>query len=140
MNLVSIEEHFFFTGAKTGKKKYFDLIDEARKIRKDLLKKLITDYEGEVWCLSKHLLAASMRLYEVGTKELAAGHKNEAYDLFEKSFELYSLFWGLALKEIDTGEIKKLDERALNMKDAEKTPLVERLKGMVQKVINCCIE
>ena len=25
MNLVSIEEHFFFTGAKTGKPEYYDL-------------------------------------------------------------------------------------------------------------------
>jgi len=140
MNLVSIEEHFFFTGAKTGKKKYFDLIDEARKIRKDLLQKLIKDYEGEVWCLSKHLLAAAMRLYEVGTKELAAGKKNEAYDLFDKSFSLYSLFWGLALKEIDASDIKKIDDQALNIRDAEKTGFVDRLKGIVQKVINCCIE
>ena len=25
MNLVSLEEHFFFTGAKTGKDNYYDL-------------------------------------------------------------------------------------------------------------------
>ena len=40
MNLVSIEEHFFFTGAKTGKNEYYDLINEVREIRKELLKKL----------------------------------------------------------------------------------------------------
>src|SRR4030042_6749220 len=62
MNLISIEEHFFFTGAKTGKPEYFDLLNQAREIRKDLLKRIIKDYEGEVWCISKHLLAASMRL------------------------------------------------------------------------------
>lgn len=140
MNLVSIEEHFFMTGAKTGKRKYFDLIDEARKIRKDLLKKLVKDYEGEVWCLSKHLLAASMRLYEVGSKELAAGHKREAYDLFEKSFNLYSLFWGLVLKQIDTSDIKQIDDRALNKEDNSKTGLMGKLKELVKKVVNCCIE
>lgn len=140
MNLVSIEEHFFFTGAKTGKKKYFDLIDEARKIRKDLLKKLIKDYEGEVWCLSKHLLAASMRLYEVGTKELAVGRKKNAYDLFEKSFELYSLFWGLSLKQIDAENIKKIDDRALSKEDTTKSGFVGKLKELVKKVVDCCIE
>lgn len=140
MNLVSIEEHFFFTGAKTGKKKYYDLIDEARKIRKDLLKKLIKDYEGEVWCLSKHLLAASMRLYEVGTKELAAGKKKEAYDLFEKSFNLYSLFWGLALKQIDTSDIKQIDGQALSKEDSSKSGFMGKLKELVKKVVDCCIE
>ncbi|MCX6759905.1 MAG: hypothetical protein NTW46_00995, partial [Candidatus Nealsonbacteria bacterium] len=62
MNLISIEEHFFFTGAKTGKDEYFDLLNTAREMRKELLRKIIKDYEGEVWCISKHLLAASMRL------------------------------------------------------------------------------
>ena len=38
MNLISIEEHFFFTGAKTGKPEYFDLLNTAREIRKELLK------------------------------------------------------------------------------------------------------
>lgn len=100
MNLISIEEHFYFTGAKTGKPEYYDLLKEARDIRTSLLKKIIKDYEGEVWCISKHLLAASMRLMEVGTKQIAMGDKKEAEEFFEKAFELYSLFWGLNLKVI----------------------------------------
>lgn len=100
MNLISIEEHFYFTGAKTGKTEYYDLLKEARDIRTSLLKKIIKDYEGEVWCISKHLLAASMRLMEVGTKQLAMNNKKEAQEFFEKAFELYSLFWGLNLKVI----------------------------------------
>ena len=78
MNLVSIEEHFFFTGAKLDKPEYFDLLNTAREMRKDLLKKIIKEYEGEVWCISKHLLAASMRLMEVGTKAQGRGNKQEA--------------------------------------------------------------
>ena len=68
MNLVSIEEHFFFTGAKTGKSEYYDLLQEVRKMRGELLRKIIKEYEGEVWCISKHLLAASMRLMLLGEK------------------------------------------------------------------------
>ncbi len=86
MNLISIEEHFFFTGVKTGKDSYYQLLNEVREIRKKLLKKIIKDYEGEVWCISKHLLAASMRLMEVGTKQLTLGNKDEAKDLFEKAY------------------------------------------------------
>ncbi|EKD45977.1 MAG: hypothetical protein ACD_69C00062G0001, partial [uncultured bacterium] len=41
MNLIGIEEHLFFTGAKTGKNEYFDLINEVRNIRKELLQKIV---------------------------------------------------------------------------------------------------
>ncbi len=85
MNLVSIEEHFFFTAQKTQKGEYFDLLNEVRQMRKELLKKLIKEYEGEVWCISKHLLAASMRLMEVGTNQFGAGNRKEAEDLFGKA-------------------------------------------------------
>src|SRR5574344_1606609 len=110
MNLVGIEEHFFFSGAKTGKTEYYDLINEVREMRKELLKKIIKEYEGEVWCISKHLLAASYRLMEVGTKQLSAGRKEEAYSFFNKAYELYSLFWGLNMKLIATDDIKKIDD------------------------------
>ena len=46
MNLLSIEEHFFFTGAKTGKPEYYDLLNQAREMRKELLKKIVKYYEG----------------------------------------------------------------------------------------------
>jgi len=77
MNLLSIEEHLIFSGAKTNKTNYYDLVKDVREIRKELLKKIVKDYEGEVWCISKHLLAASMRLMEVGTKQLGIGKKKK---------------------------------------------------------------
>lgn len=140
MNLVGIEEHLFFTGAKTGKNEYYDLINEVREMRKDLLKKIIKDYEGEVWCISKHLLAASYRLMEVGTKQLSQGKKDEAYDLFNKAFELYSLFWGVNMKIIATGDLKKIDDKALNKNDQEKKGFAAKLGDLVRKVVDCCIE
>lgn len=140
MNLVSIEEHFFFTGAKLGKNEYYDLIGEVREMRKELLKKIIKEYEGEVWCISKHLLAASYRLMEVGTKQLGMGKKDDAYALFDKAYKLYSLFWGLNMKLIKTGDIKKIDEEALNKNDTEKKGFAGRLGELVKKAIDCCIE
>lgn len=140
MNLISIEEHFFFTGAKTGKPEYYDLLDEVREMRKQLLKKIIKEYEGEVWCISKHLLAASYRLMEVGTKAQGKGNKDEANDMFQKSYELYSLFWGLNMKLIDTGDIKKIDDDALDNKDTEKKGFAGKLGALVKKAINCCLE
>lgn len=140
MNLVSIEEHFFFTGAKTGNPKYYDLLSEIREMRKSLLKKIIKDYEGEVWCISKHLLAASYRLMEVGTKAQGNDRKEEAQEMFQKAYDLYSMFWGLNMKLIDLGEIKKIDDDALNNEDTEKKGFMGKLGALVKKVINCCIE
>ena len=39
MNLISIEEHLFFTGSKTGNKEYLDILLQIRDMRKELLKK-----------------------------------------------------------------------------------------------------
>jgi len=140
MNLVSIEEHLFFTQQKTGKNEYLDLLKEVREMRKELLKKIIREYEGEVWCISKHLLAASMRLMEVGTKQLGQGKDKEARDLFEKSYNLYSYFWGLNLKLINVGDVKKIDGNAINRHDQEKKGFKGRLGDLVKKAIDCCIE
>ena len=140
MNLVSLEEHFFFTGAKTGKEKYYDLLGKVREIRKELLKKIIKDAEGEVWCISKHLLAASMRLIEVGTKELTKNNKKEAENLFSKAYDLYSLFWGINLQVIDIGQVKKIDDNQINKDDKNKDNLTKRLNKLVQDLIDCCEE
>lgn len=140
MNLVSIEEHFFFTGAKTGKTQYYDLLGEAREMRKELLKKIIKDYEGEVWCISKHLLAASMRLMEVGTKEQTKGNKKEAQGFFKKAYELYSLFWGLNLKLVNVKNVTKIDENQINNEDKDSKSLSSKLGLLVKKLVDCCIE
>lgn len=140
MNLISIEEHLLFSGNKTGKTNYFDMINEVREMRKELLKKIVKNPEGESWCISKHLLAASMRLFEVGTKQQSMDKKEDAYDLFRKSYNLYSLFWGINLNVIDIGEVKKIDEQAVNKHDQEKTGFMGKLGGLVKKAIDCCIE
>lgn len=138
MNLVSIEEHFFFTGAKTGNPKYYDLLNEVREMRKSLLKRIIKEYEGEVWCISKHLLAASYRLMEVGTKAQGKGDKEGAKDMFQKAYDLYSLFWGLNMKLVDLGEVKKIDDEAINTN--QPTGLAAKFGALVKKVVDCCKE
>lgn len=149
MNLISIEEHFFFTANKTGKSKYYDLLYEVREIRKSLLKRMIKEYEGEVWCISKHLLAASMRLMEVGTKALTKGDKKDAEELFRKSYDLYNLFWGLNLGVIDAKDAGKgrTDLQSVALLSENEPPAVkqkagvfDKLGALVKKAIDCCIE
>jgi hypothetical protein len=145
MNLISIEEHLFYTSQKTKDKKYLDLLNEIRAMRTELMKEIIKDYEGEVWCISKHLLAASMRVMEVGTKELKKGNKDKAWDLFDKSYKLYSLFWGLNLGVVGTkditqnkgNEVKFISERS---EEKDKESVFSKLGALVQKAIDCCKE
>lgn len=138
MNLISLEEHFFFTAEKTGKDDYFDLLAETREMRKSLLRRMIDEHEGETWCISKHLLAASMRLMEVGTKLEGDGKREDAKDLFAKSYRLYSLFWALRLKLIDLKGVKRVEDGALNIHDNEKKQWT--VETIVEKLVNCCDE
>lgn len=131
MNLISMEEHLFFTAKKTGEASYFDLLFDIREMRKALLKKLIKEYDGEVWCISKHLLAASMRLMEVGTKAMAT-QPEEAQDFFEKSYRLYNLFWALNLKMIGKEKADKLT-KAQEKKMAEMEAEEEITTGKMSK-------
>lgn len=129
MNLVSLEEHFYFTGEKTGKDEYFDLLMQVREVRKRLLAKMINEHEGETWCISKHLLASTMRLIEVGTKLKSGGKDNEAKEMFRDAYEIYHLFWALRLKLIDVSGIKKIEG------DIPKTK-----KEILNKLLDCCKE
>ena len=129
MNLISLEEHFFFTAMKTEKDEYLDLMEDVRETRKVMLKKLMPENEGETWCVSKHLLAASMRLLEVGTKYRSEGKTAEAKELFERSYKLYSIFWALKLKLIDVQE----------KPNKEKT-FFGKVEDIVAKLIDCCKE
>lgn len=145
MNLISIEEHLFFTAEKTEKPQYLDLLNEVRLMRTELLKKIIKDYEGEVWCISKHLLAASMRLMEVGTKEQKKGNKKEAWDLFKKSFHLYSLFWAINLKVVDMDDIPVDDGNINFVGDKEvklkgKSSPFDKFTQIFKKAVDCCKE
>ncbi|MDO8740734.1 MAG: hypothetical protein Q7J54_04165 [Candidatus Woesearchaeota archaeon] len=129
MNLISIEEHMYFSAMKTNKKLYLDLLNQIRELRKNLLKEIVKEPEGEVWCISKHLLGASMRLIEVGNKHLNKD-ENKAQMFFKNAFDLYTLFWSLNLKLIKSGE----------MIQTQGSSWKEKLANIVKKVIDCCKE
>ena len=130
MNLLSIEEHFFFTGMKTKKPEYFDLLEEVRNTRKELLARMMDKNEGETWCVSKHLLAAAMRLIETGVKFHSDGKQAEAKEMFDKAYKMYSVFWALRLKLIDASGFKKIaaNEKPWSFED------------IMNKLVDCCDE
>jgi len=130
MNLVSLEEHFFFTGVKTDNAEYFDLLQDVRALRKSLLGRLIDRHEGETWCISKHLLATTMRLIEVGTKLHADGRSADAKETFQQARKTWSLFWALRLKLLD----------AKGFKQAAARDKPWSLQDIVDKLVDCCDE
>jgi len=138
MNLIGIEEHMFFTSQKLGDTKYIDVLNSAREMRKELMKKIVKENEGEVWCTSKHLLSASMRLMEVGTKSLTKGDQKEANDYFKKSFDLYNLFWGLNLGLVKS-DPKKITLAKKDQPLPQKT-LMGTISQTIGKILDCCRE
>ena len=128
MNLISLEEHFFFTGVKVGNDAYFDTSQEVRDMRKELLSKLMPQHEGETWCISKHLLSTTMRLVEVGNKLQSEGKKPEAKQMFEKAYRVYSIFWALKLELISGSTIKNTAAGSATLED------------LVSKLADCCDE
>ena len=156
MNLISIEENLVFSGAKTNKNSFYDLIEEVRELRKTLMQKIIPSYEGEVWCISKHLLASSMRLMEVGTKQQSLHNTEEAYKLFNQAYELYCLFWGLNMNMLNVDDVKWLEDKSAEVKQLsdkiekasavsespknEKSGTLSKMKAFVRKAVDCCIE
>ena len=140
MNLVSIEEHFYFTAEKTNKSKYFDMLKEVREIRKSVMQQLVKEPEGEVWCLSKHLLAASMRLIEVGNKVNLKKKRKQAEEFYEKAFDLYSLFWALNMKMVDSKNISEIEESKINRHEEKGKGFLGKIGAIVKRAIDCCIE
>ena len=136
MNIISLEEHFYFTAMKTDNQKYLEMLKDVRELRKNLLRKIVTNPEGEEWCISKHLLAASMRLEEVGTKELGKGNLKEANNYFKAGFELFSLFFAINLKMVGKEKLTKLSTEASQANKG----IMAGFSGIIKKIVDCCKE
>jgi len=128
MNLVSLEEHAYFSYAKTNDEKFLEVLNKIREIRKKHLKKIVNEKDGEIWCMSKHLLASSMRLIETGNKFLKDGKKKEAEQLYKDAFELYSLFWQMNLNK----EKNKINHLSNDKKS--------KFSSVLKKLLDCCKE
>ena len=127
MNLVSLEEHSFFSYVKTQDEKFLEILNVVRELRKKLLALIVKkDDESEKWCMSKHFLASSMRLYEVGNRLLGEGKEKEAKELYKDAAELYGLFWKLNLDSKNKVKIEEKDTKGIFTS--------------IKKLLECCKE
>ncbi|MBI5803968.1 hypothetical protein HY450_01860 [Candidatus Pacearchaeota archaeon] len=132
MNLVSLEEHAYFSYIKTRDEKFLAILESVREMRKELLKLIVTDDDGsEKWCMSKHFLASSMRLFEVGNRMLHEDKRDEADKFYRDSAELYAMFW-----KLNAGAIKNKKDMKIEIKDEEKKGIFNSIK----KLLECCKE
>lgn len=134
MNLISLEEHFYFTAMKTSNEKYLEMLNSVRSLRKSLLGKIVVDPKGEEWCISKHLLGSSMRLIEAGTKELSKNNSKEANMFFKSAFELYSLFFAINLKIVESKNLE------LDYDLPDKNSILQKFSSIIKKIADCCRE
>jgi hypothetical protein len=166
MNLISMEEHLYFTAEKTGKDEYFVLLNQVREIRKKMMERLVGKPEGELWCFIKHTLSATMRLIEVGTKLQNQNKKDEAKEVFDLAYELFNIFWGIKLNIIPTDQFGfetdkfgfgtnkygyKINKNPhMSVSDPHKSVGPQEsvpnqrksawLKNLIEKIIDCCKE
>ena len=106
--------------------KVIECSEPSVNLRKELMTKMIPQYEGELWCTCKHLLSATMRLNEVGTKAYSNGDAYTAKDAFDKAYYIFNIFWALRLKIVDLP--KKEEGR------------VQTIGDIMNQMINCCDE
>ena len=133
MNIVSLEEHSFFSFVKTQDEKFLEILETCRELRKRLLAKIVKEDDSEKWCMSKHLLASSMRMYEVGNRFLHEKKMEEAKQSYIDAAELYALFWKLNLR--DKSE-ESLSKNSINYNTKEKKSIFSGIK----KLLECCKE
>lgn len=133
MNLISMEEHFFFTAEKTKDPAYADLLQQARIVRVSLMERMFDRHEGETWCIAKHLLATTMRLIEVSTKLQREENAGLAQITADQAYALFNIFWALRLKLIKPPLQRNDAERA-----APSAPW--SVDDIMQKLVDCCKE
>jgi len=93
-----------------------------------------------------------MRLMEVGTKKLNEGNSQSAKDLFDKSYTLWNIFWGLNLELIEVKDINSYtnsesEEKIIFQNDndpnkdkAGSLNVWNKLGDMLKKILDCCKE
>lgn len=85
MNLLAIEDI-------VGNNSEFGA--EIQDMRTELMSRIVPPCDVR-WPMAVDLLAGATRLMNDGFREMSRKNKQQAYDLFDRSYELYAMFWGL---------------------------------------------
>jgi len=72
---------------------YMELLNEIRKARAALLRRIVKNDKWDLWCPYKHLCGAIMQIHEVATREIYQGNLEEAKELIALASRLWAIFW-----------------------------------------------
>ena len=101
MNTASIEHHAIMSYFKSKDKKFLELRDIARNVRRRWLDRIVKEEsaeDSENWCISKHILLASMAYLEIGDRYYSMKKLKEAQEAYEDGRILMGLL--LTLNDI----------------------------------------
>jgi len=89
--LICAEDHIATNISLGNPKKWMKVLDIVRKIRTKWLSTITKKGEGTLWCMNKHLLAASEGLIEVGNRFYQTKQYEEAKEAFNDAQDIMIL-------------------------------------------------
>ncbi|MGD9108992.1 MAG: hypothetical protein PVI75_07515 [Gammaproteobacteria bacterium] len=116
------------------------LIKEVARGIRELEYKVISEYNNQIWEVSSNLLLAFERLQDLGISQLHEGNRQIAQEHFTKAYDLYNLFCELHQKLSEVQSTKAKETTTEERQSKKSSKIVGKLKDLVQKVIDCCIE
>lgn len=116
------------------------LIKEVAEGIRELEYAVISEYSNKIWEISSSLLLAFERLQDLGISQLHEGNRQISHEHFTKAHGLYNLFCELHQKLSLVKSTKARETKAEKRQAKKSGRIVGKLKGLVQKVIDCCIE
>lgn len=143
INLAEKSAGVWKNNKKTNAKAFPALIKEVADGIRRLEYTAISEYNNQIWEVSSNLLFAFERLQNLGIEQLRAGQRAHAQEHFAKAYELYNLFVELNQKSglVKSPKYSKTVDTKIQQKRSKKSgKIVGKLKGLVQAVIDCCIE
>ena len=94
--LIQAEQHCYKSWIGSKNEKWLKLFNRIREIRSKWLEVTFTDEENtQKWCIVKHLLSASTRFSEVGSKFLSDNNLEKSKESFEDSGEIMGMYYYL---------------------------------------------
>ena len=83
---------------------YFEINEKVRKARSKWMYRLIKESEGQIYCLSKHLMQMSQSAKELGNRFVEKDDPKLAEECFNESVEWEAIFF--ILNDFDKEEQK----------------------------------
>lgn len=125
---------------ETNPEEFAVLIKEVTEGIRELEFEIISEYNNQIWEISSSLLLAFERLQDLGISQLHEGNRQVAQEHFTQAHDLYNLFCELHQKLSKVQSTKAKETKAEKQQAKKSGRIVGKLKSLVQKVIDCCIE